>query len=212
MGRKNQKQARKFKPKPRRATPGERKARKETEEKKLQSAAAEAATVRPVPGANEIGEEGTRDDDMEMDPRGTMDAASTASNIPFFQTLVLRPKSLAPAPVSVPDHQNSARRLHLALRRRAADARRKEARRERRRKECAEIVEELGGLLDLKIEDEKGDGGDVGDEEDDEGRRGGEMTKSFFGGGDWRDNKDRDDGDSEGNGLDKMTENQATMV
>lgn len=105
MGRKNQKQARKFKPKPRRATPGERRARKEAEEKKLQSAAAEAAAVRPVPGANEIGEEGTRDDDMEMDPRGTMDAASAASNIPFFQTLVLRPKCKMPSLVTLPENR-----------------------------------------------------------------------------------------------------------
>ncbi|TGO64476.1 hypothetical protein BOTNAR_0088g00050 [Botryotinia narcissicola] len=142
MGRKNQKQARKFKPKPRRATPGERRARKEAEEKNLQSATAEAATIRTFSGANEIGEEGTRDDDMEMGPRSTVDAASAASNVHFS-----RPWS------------------------------------------CGK----------------KGDGGDDGDGNEEEADRedvGGEeeeMTQSCFGGGDWRDNKDRDDfGDGSG--------------
>ncbi|KAF7898109.1 hypothetical protein EAF00_004555 [Botryotinia globosa] len=89
MGRKNQKQARKFKPEPQRSTPGERRARKEAEEKKLQCATAETATVRPISGANEIGEEGTRDDGMENGPCSTVDAASAACNIHFFfQSLV----------------------------------------------------------------------------------------------------------------------------
>ncbi|TGO36792.1 hypothetical protein BHYA_0114g00050 [Botrytis hyacinthi] len=212
MGRKNQKLARKFRSKPRRATPGERRARKEAEETRLQSAVAEAAIDRPVSGANEIAEEDTRDDDVEMGPSGTVDAASAAGNVSFFQTLVSRPKRKMLSLVTVSENQfsplhlsisleylskidsssiieklyltiffmidrssprararprwsKSSSKIHLALRRRAADARRKEARRERRRKECAAIVEELGGgLRDLRIEEEDGDDGGSGSE------------------------------------------------
>ncbi|TGO23703.1 hypothetical protein BPAE_0124g00360 [Botrytis paeoniae] len=172
MGRKNQKLARKSKPKPRRATPGESRAWKEAEEKRLQSVAAEAAIVQPVSGAKEIGKEGTRDDNAEIrrrsgvDPDGdTLEAASAASNaiLPSFQNLVSRPKSLAPVPAP---NQQLARRLHLALRRK----------------------EELGGLRDSCIEERGVDGADIGNEEDGDGEDAGggggggeeKMTEPFF--------------------------------
>ncbi|KAF5876887.1 uncharacterized protein Bfra_001242 [Botrytis fragariae] len=175
MGRKNQKIAWKSKPKPQRATPGEIRASKEAEEKRVQSAAAEATAIQPVSGVNKIGKEGTRDDNAKM-RRSGVDLGA-----------------LAP----IPDHQQSFRRLHLALRRRAADARRKEARREMRREKCAVIVEERGG-----------DGGDFGEEEEEEEE---EMTVSFFGGGDWRDDKDKDNGGG-GAALGGMHRDQTMMV
>ncbi|KAF7920575.1 uncharacterized protein EAE97_011468 [Botrytis byssoidea] len=46
MARENQKSGRKFKPKPRRATPAERRARKEAEEARLQSGANAAAAAQ----------------------------------------------------------------------------------------------------------------------------------------------------------------------
>ncbi|KAF7908772.1 uncharacterized protein EAF01_004527 [Botrytis porri] len=115
-----------------------------------------------------------RDDSAEMDSGGTLEVASSAGRA----TLALTPVPV-PVPAPVPDPQHSARKLHLALRRRAVDARRKEARRERRRKECEDVGRELGGLRDLQIED-------VEDEEDgdvEKGRKDKIFENRLVGGG-----------------------------
>ncbi|KAF7916087.1 hypothetical protein EAE99_009840 [Botrytis elliptica] len=234
----NQKSGRKFKPKPRRATPAERRARNKAEEARLQSeangaaaaqaarleeqriereaeeieekenamtTAAEATVIRPdsvlSPSEGGVGGE----DDQGMGGRSGVILGAGGGAI--HQNLVSRPKPLTP-------EQQSARRLHLALRRRAADVRRKEARRAARRKECAGLIKKV---RNLRIAEHAASGGNIDDEEEEDEEEEDEIFESLFAGGDWGDDDEEKDGDGGGSGgggggLGGMFGAQAMMV
>ncbi|TGO70444.1 hypothetical protein BELL_0725g00050 [Botrytis elliptica] len=109
----------------------EREAEEIEEKENAMTTAAEATVIRPdsvlSPSEGGVGGE----DDQGMGGRSGVILGAGGGAI--HQNLVSRPKPLTP-------EQQSARRLHLALRRRAADVRRKEARRAARRKECAGLI------------------------------------------------------------------------
>ncbi|KAF7920574.1 uncharacterized protein EAE97_011467 [Botrytis byssoidea] len=138
--------------------------------------------------------------------RGRSDVVLGVGGGAMHQSLVSRPKPLTP-------EQQSARRLHLALRRRAADARRKEARRAARRKECAGLIKKV---RNLRIAEHAASGGNIDDEEEDEEEEEEDgIFESLFAGGDWGDDDEEKYGGGSGGrggGLGGMFGAQAMMV